>query len=91
MNIRKECRNSGQRPSCSSVHFPSRGRARWVGGRRWPLSRRSQFSKNGPFISLGLFFGVQQLCLFFKGMVSIWDFLTAGYASSYEGAHPMLP
>ena len=38
MNIRKKRRNNGQRPSCSSVHFPSRGRARWVGGRRWPLS-----------------------------------------------------
>ena len=49
MNIRKECRYSGQRPSCSAVHFPSRGRARWVGGRRWPLSRRSQFSRKRAF------------------------------------------
>ena len=29
-NIRRH-RNSGPRPSCSVVHFPSRGRARWVG------------------------------------------------------------
>ena len=58
MNIRKECRNSGQRPSCSSVHFPSRGRARWVGGRRWPLSRRSQFSKKRTFyFPRGFFLG----------------------------------
>ena len=45
MNIRRGHRNSGQRPSCSVVHFPSRGCARWVGGRRWSLSRRRQTSK----------------------------------------------
>ena len=45
INIRKGHRNSGQRPSCSVVHFPSRSRAHWVGGRRWPLSRRRQTSK----------------------------------------------
>ena len=31
MNTRKECRHSGQRLSCSLVHFPSRGRARCRG------------------------------------------------------------
>ena len=56
MNIRKECRHSGQRLSCSSVHLPSRGRARWVGGRRWPLSRRSQFSKKRTFYFPWVFF-----------------------------------
>ena len=45
INIGWGLRYSGQRPSCSVVHFPSRGRARWVGGRRWPLSRRRQRSK----------------------------------------------
>ena len=49
INIRREHRYSGQRPSCSVVHFPSRGRARWVGGRRWPLSRRRQTSKGVSF------------------------------------------
>ena len=49
INIRRRHRYSGQRLSCSSVHLPSRGRARWVGGRRWPLSRRSQLSKKRTF------------------------------------------
>ncbi len=49
MNIRKECCYSGRRPSCSLMHFPSRSSARWVGGRRWPLSRRSQFSRKRTF------------------------------------------
>ena len=31
INIRRGHRYSDQRPSCSVVHFPSRGRARWVG------------------------------------------------------------
>ena len=75
MNIRKECRNSGQRPTCSSVHFTSRGRARWVGGRRWPLSRRSQSSRKRTFyFPWGIFWGVRS-CLIFKGMVSIWVLL----------------
>ena len=64
MNIRKECCNSGQRPSCSLVHFPSRGRARWVGGRRWPLSRRSQLSKKRTFYFPWVFLWVAKLCLF---------------------------
>ena len=42
-------RHSGQRPSRSAAYFPSRGRARWVGGRRWPLSRRRQTSKGVSF------------------------------------------
>ena len=69
MNIRKECRHSGQRLSCSSVHLPSRGRARWVGGRRWPLSRRSQFSKKWTFYFPWVFFWGTKLCLFCRGMV----------------------
>ena len=51
INTRRGHRHSGQRPSCSVVHFPSRGRARWVGGRRWPLSRRRQISKGVFFPS----------------------------------------
>ena len=49
INIRRGHRYSDQRPSCSVVHFPSRGRARWVGGRRWSLSRRRQFPKSVSF------------------------------------------
>ena len=47
--IRRGHRYCGQRPSCLAVHFPSRGRARWVGGRRWRLSRRRQNSKSVSF------------------------------------------
>ena len=75
MNTRKECRHSGQRLSCSSVHFPSRGRARWVGGRRWPLSRRSQFSRKQTFYFPWVFFWGTKLCRFFKGMVVLWRLL----------------
>ena len=42
IHIWREHRNSGQRPSRSAAYFPSRGRARLVGGRRWRLSRRRQ-------------------------------------------------
>ena len=42
-------RHSGQRQSCSAVHFSSRGRARWVGRRRWRLSRRRQFPRKVSF------------------------------------------
>ena len=49
IHIRRGHRYSGQRPSRSTVHFPSRGRARWVGGRRWRLSRRRQSSNGASF------------------------------------------
>ena len=35
----------------------------------------ASFPTNGPFISLGFFFWVAKLCLFFKGMVFIWVLL----------------
>ena len=75
MNIRKECRNSGQRPSCSLVHFPSRGRARWVGGRRWPLSRRSQFSRKRTFYFPWVFFLGNKVMPFYRSMAFIWVLL----------------
>ena len=50
IHIRRGHRHSGQRLSCSVAHFPSRGRARWVGGRRWRLSRRRQSSKGVSFL-----------------------------------------
>ena len=88
MNTRKECRHSGQHLSCSSVHFPSRGRARWVGGRRWPLSRRHQSSNGVSFYFHFFYMGETTLLLFSGyGFVSVF---TAGYASSQEGAHYML-
>ena len=52
IHIRRGHRHSGQRPSRSAVYFPSRGRARWVGRRRWALSRRCQSPRKVFFISL---------------------------------------
>ena len=70
IHTRRRHRHSGQRLSCSAVHFPSRGRARWVGRRRWSLSRRRQSSKGAsiyfPFVS----FWVNKLYSFSRSMVS---------------------
>ena len=73
INIRRGHRHSGQRPSCSVVHFPSRGRARWVGGRRWPLSRRRQTSKGVSFYFPCISFWENMMCSFFKSM--LWEFI----------------
>ena len=69
INIRRGHRYSGQRPSCSVVHFPSRGRGRWVGGRRWPLSRRRQTSKSVSFYFPFVSFWVNMLYSFFKSII----------------------
>ena len=42
-------RHSRRRPSHLAGHFPSRGRARWVGGRRWRRPRRCHFPKSRSF------------------------------------------
>ena len=68
INIGRGHRYSGQRPSCSVVHFPSWGRARWVGGRRWPLSRRRQTSKSVSFYFPCVFFWENKFYSFFKSM-----------------------
>ena len=85
INIRRGHRNSGQRPSCPVVHFPSRGRARWVGGRRWPLSRRRQTSKSVSFYFPCVSFFWGQVLLFFQEY-GYGFFCTAGYASSPSGS-----
>ena len=72
INIRRGLRHSGQCPSCSVVHFPSRGRARWVGGRRWPLSRRRQISKGVSPYFPGVACLGDKIYSFFKSM--IWGF-----------------
>ena len=69
MNIRKGCRHSGQRLPCLTVHLPSRGRARWVGGRRWPLSRLCHLSKKRTFYFPRFFFWETKLCLSHEGVV----------------------
>ena len=51
------------------MHLPFRGRASWVGGRRWRLSRRSQSLKRAshyfPFVS----WSEKRLCSFFRSVV----------------------
>ena len=64
IHIRRGHRHSGQRLSCSVVHFPSRGRARWVGRRRWRLSRRRQSSKGVFFFPWCIFFWGTNFTLF---------------------------
>ena len=60
---------------------PLGGRARWVRGRRWPLSRRRQTSKGVSFfISLKFHFGGICCTLFQEYDYGIFN--TAGYASS---------
>ena len=79
--IRRGHRHSGQRPSRSTGYLPSRGRARWVGGRRWRLSRRRQSPKRASFFISPLKSFLEKQCSFFfeYGFVLL-D--TAGYASS---------
>ena len=83
-------RHSGQRPSCSVVHFPSRGRVRCVEGRRWRLSRRRQTSKGVSFYFPYISFWWNMLYSFFRSMILFFS-IPLGIASSYEGAHSMLP
>ena len=66
IDIRRRHRHSGQRPSCSVVHFP------WVGGRRWPLSPRRQTSKGVSFYFPCISFWVNILYSFFKSMIMVF-------------------
>ena len=68
-HLRRGHRYSGQRPSCSVVHFTSRGRARWVGGRRWPLSRRRRTSKGVSFYFPCISFWENVFYSFFKSII----------------------
>ena len=69
IHIRRGHRHSGQRLSRSVAHFSSRGRARWVGGRRWRLSRRRQSSKGVSFYFPFVSFGENKLYSFSMSMV----------------------
>ena len=82
-------RHSCQRPSHPAVHLTSRGRARWVGGRRWRLSRRRQSSKRVSFLFPLKSFWETKPCLFSWCSFLLLD--SAEYACSQEGAHTMLP
>ena len=81
INVRERHRHSGQRPSCSVVHSPSQGRARWVGRRRWRLSRRRHSSKGASFYFPCISFWVNILYSFFREYGCCF-FTTAGYDSS---------
>ena len=72
INTRRRHRYSGQRPSCSVVHFPSRGPARWVGRRRWRLSRRRHSSKGASFYFPCVCFWENKLFSFFKSIVVVF-------------------
>ena len=51
------------------MHFPSQSRARWVGGRRWRLSRRRQLPRKVAFLfPLYIIWG-RKLYPFFQGKV----------------------
>ena len=66
INIRRWHRHRSWRPSYPPVHFSSRGRARWVGGRRWALSRRRQSPRKVSF-----YFGmVSYVCVLLSMLVA---------------------
>ena len=88
INIRRRHRHSGQRPSRSAAYFPSRGRARWVGRRRWRLSRRHQSSKGVSFyFHYFLFFWWNKLYSFFF-KVRFLIFLYRWVCLSLRGSPP---
>ena len=68
-HIGREHRHSCQCPSRPVVYLPSRGRARWVGGRRWRLSRRSQSPKRASFYFSFVSSWERNPCSFFSGYV----------------------
>ena len=65
IHIGRRHRHSGQRLSRSAAYFPFRGRARWVGRRRWRLSRRRESSRGVSFYFPFYFFLVKKNLLFF--------------------------
>ena len=83
INIRRWHRHSDQRPSRSAVHFSFRGRARWVGRRRWPLSRRRQ-SCGKVFLFPFCLFLVEKTLLFFQGMVLFTYALVSMLVAKWE-------
>ena len=83
--LRRGHRHSDQRPSRSAVYFPSQGRARWVGERRWALSRRRQSSgKVSFYFPLVFFWGGESFTPFFKGMVLFISVLLSMLVAQWE-------
>ena len=77
-------RHCCRRPSHLAVHFPSRGRARWVGGRRWPLSRRRQTSNGVSFYFPCISFWGRKLYSCFQGRVSFFSVLLGMLVAKWE-------
>ena len=61
---------SGRRPPCPAVHSLSRGPPRWVGSRRWRLSRRSRSPKRCSIFSFAVFSGEEDHVLFSRMWVT---------------------
>ena len=84
IHIRRGHRHSGRRPSHLAVHFPSRSRARWVGGRRWRLSRRRQSSKGVSFYFHFVSFWEKELYSFLQRKVSGFSLLFGMLVAKWE-------
>ena len=84
IHIRRRHRHSGQRLSRSAAYFPSRGRARWVGGRRWALSRRRQSPRKVSFYVHFIFFWEKNFTLVFQGTVSFISVLLSMLVAKWE-------
>ena len=69
VHIRRGHRHSCQRLSRSAVHFPSRGRALWIGGRRWPLANL-QREVSFYFLYIAEYASSKRYFLFF--VVIVW-------------------
>ena len=82
IHIRRWHRHSGQRPSRSAVCFPSRGRARWVGGRRWRLSRRRRSQESIFLFPLVSLLGTNYA--FLKGVVLFYWILVDMFVAKQE-------
>ena len=80
IHVRRGHRYSCRRPSRPAVHLSSRGRARWVGGRRWQLSRRRRSLKKATFYFPLISFWCRKLHSFFR--YGFFYFYTAEYAGS---------
>ena len=73
IHIRRGHRHRCQRPSLPTVHFPSRGRARWVGGEALaPVTTSPIFQESVFLFPLGML--LKKLCLFSRRKL-----LTFGY------------
>ena len=97
IHSRERFRHSFRCPSHLAVHFPSLGRARWVGGWYWRLSRRCHSPKKSFFISFiiysrrknyALFSGVCFFCCTLLSKPVTKREPTPGYDGAYSVGTP---